>query len=84
MKFLVRAEKLPYKCGSLTERTVTYDDNIYWTFLKYIRTTKPPVVIPILFNKNLNVINDYVINSHDISTHNQECGSNGELDNWVW
>ena len=41
--------------------------------------TKPPVLIPILSNENLNVKNSYVINGNDIITYDQEYDSNGEL-----
>ena len=41
--------------------------------------TKPPVLIPILSNKNLNVINEDFINGYDISTYNQAYISNGQL-----
>ena len=67
-----------YKCGNLPNRIVTYDNNIYWTFQKYVRMNKPPVLIPILSNKNLNVINGDVINGNDISTYDQVYSSNGE------
>ena len=45
--------------------------------------TKPPVIIPILSNKNLNVINGDVINGNEISTYDQAYGSNGELENEI-
>ena len=41
--------------------------------------TKPPVLIPILSNKNLNVKNDAVISADEISTYDQAHGSNGKL-----
>ena len=31
-ELLGRMSKLSYKCGSLPNRTVTYSNNIYWTF----------------------------------------------------
>ena len=63
-----RIEKLPYNCGDSTNSTVAYSNNIYWTIQKYVCTTKPLVPIPILSNKNFNVINDDVINGNKIST----------------
>ena len=77
MKLQVRIEKSPYKCGSWSNSTVTYGNNIYETFRKYVLTTKPPVLIPILSNKNLNDKNDDIINGNEISTHDQAHGSNG-------
>ena len=60
-------------------RPVTYRYNIYGTFWNKICTTKPPVLIPISSNKNINIIIDDVIHSNDISTYDQSNGSNGEL-----
>ena len=48
------------------------------SFSEKVRTTKLPVLIPILSNKNLNVeIND-VVNGNDISTYDRAQGDNGE------
>ena len=44
-----------------------------------MRTTKPPVIIPILSNKNLNVKNGDVVDGNEISTYDQSYDSNGEL-----
>ena len=41
--------------------------------------TKPLTLIPIYSNNNINVINDDVINSNEISTYDQAYDSNGEL-----
>ena len=41
--------------------------------------TKPPVLMPILSNKSLDVKNDDVINGNNISTYDQAIGSNVEL-----
>ena len=59
-----RIDNLPYKCGNLPNHTVAYGNNIYWTFWRCVRTTKPPVPMLILFNKNLTVINGGVINDN--------------------
>ena len=69
-------QNLPYKCSNLPNITVTYSNNIYLTFQNYVRTTKPPILIPILSNKNPHVINDDVINGNGISTYDQAYGSN--------
>ena len=47
-------DKLPYKCGNLPNHTATFGNNIYWTFQKYVHTTKTPLN-PILSNQKLNV-----------------------------
>ena len=77
MKLLGRNENLPCTCGNLPNITLAYGNNIYSTLRKYIRKTEPPVLIPILFNKNLNVINGDIINVNDICTHHQSYDSNG-------
>ena len=41
--------------------------------------TKPLTLIPIYSNNNINVINDDVINSNEISTYDQAYDRNGEL-----
>ena len=66
-------------CGNLPNCTVTYGNNIYWTFRKYARTTKPPVLIPILSNKTLHIKNDYVINDNKTSKYDQAYDSNEEV-----
>ena len=77
-------EDLSYICVNLPNRTETYGDNIYWSFRKYVRTNKPPLLTHILSNENHNVINDDVINGNETSTNDQVYGSNGELlKNWV-
>ena len=78
MKFLGGNENLPYKCGNLPNPTVTYGHNIYWAFLKYVRTTKPPALIPILSKKKLNVMNSNFINGNEISTYYEAYDSNRE------
>ena len=70
-------EKLHYICGRKANRPVTYRNSIYGTFRNKIHTTKPPVIIPILSNKNLNVKIDDVIHGNDTSTHKQAHGGNG-------
>ena len=40
--------------------------------------TKPLVIIPILYNKNLNNKNDDVVKGNDISIYDQAHVSNGE------
>ena len=71
MKLQVRIGKLPYKCGSWSNSNVTYGNNIYETFRKYVLTTKPPVLIPILSNKKLNVKNNDVVYGNEIGTYDQ-------------
>ena len=71
-------ENLPYTCGNLPNPVVTNSNDICSTFLKCVRTTKPTVQIPILFNKNLNVNYCDVINVIEISTHNEAYNSHGE------
>ena len=78
MKILGRIENLPYKCDSLLNSNVTDGNNISWIFQKYVGTTKPLVLIPILPNNDFNVINSYIINSNEISTYNQAYDNNGE------
>ena len=79
MKLLGIIDKLLYKRGSLPNRTITYGNNIYGTFQKYLRMTKPPVLIPILSNNFFNLMNDGVIYDNEISAYDQAYGSNGEL-----
>ena len=69
-------EKLHYICGIKVNRPVTYRNNIYGTFQNKICTTKPPGLIPILSNKNLNVKIDDIIHGNEISTYYQAHGSN--------
>ena len=78
MKLIGRTWNLPHKCGNLHNHDFTYGNDIYWTFLIYVRTTKSLVIITILSNKNHNVINGDFINVNAISTYDQVYDSNGE------
>ena len=79
MKLQKKMEKLNFLCGRKVNRPVTYRNNIYGTFWNKIRTTKPPVFIPISSNKNLNIKLDDVIPGNDISTYDESHHSNGKL-----
>ena len=72
-------EKLHYICGRKVNRPVTYRNNIYGTLRNEILVMKPPVLIPILSNKNRNVKIDDFIHGNDISMYDQAHGVNGEL-----
>ena len=72
-------EILHYICGIKVNCPVTYCNNIYGYFQNKICTTKPPVLISISSNKNLNVKIDDIIYGNDISTYNQAHDGNGEL-----
>ena len=48
-------------------------------FEKYVRTTKPPVLIHILPNKKRNITNFDVINCNDINNYDQAYDSHGEI-----
>ena len=80
LKLKGRMEKLHYICGRKVNLPITYHNNIYGTFRNKIRTTKPPVLIPISPNKNINVKIDNVIHGNDISKQDQAHGSNGDLE----
>ena len=64
-------KKLHYICGTTSNCLVTYRNNIYGFFWNKMCTTKPPELIPIFSNKNLNVKIDEVIDGNDISTYDQ-------------
>ena len=72
-------EKLNFLCGRKVNRPFTYRNNIYGTLWNKIHTTKPPVLIPILSNKNLNIKLDDAIHGNDISTYDQSHGGNGKF-----
>ena len=72
-------ENLPYKCGNLSNCTIANGSDICWTFQKYIRVNKPPVILHKLPNKKSNVTNYDFVNGNDISTCDQAYYYRGEL-----
>ena len=74
-----KIDNLPYKCGKFPNRIVTNSNEIKWTFQKYVRTTKPPVMFHNLHNKNGNLLYGNVINGNDISTYDCAYDHHGEL-----
>ena len=77
LKLQVRMEKLHFICGIKVNRPAAYCNNIYGTFRNKICTTKPPVLIPISSNKNINVKIDDAVHGNDISTYDQAHGGDG-------
>ena len=72
-------EKLHYICGRKVNRTVAYCNNIYGKFQDKMHTTKPPILIPISSNKNLNARIDDIIHGNYISKYYQEHGGYRKL-----
>ena len=64
---------LPYKYGKLPYSTAIDIDEISWTFRKYLRTTKPPVIVEKLPYKYGKLPSKPVINGNNISWTIQKC-----------
>ena len=71
--------KIPYKCGNLPNFTATIGNDVCLTFLRYVCTTKPPLLIHKSPNRNVSVTNCDVIDINEISIYDQAYDCHGEL-----